>query len=151
VPSEPRYAVRWVLLLPNPPDLVKSCMTDPLPWWRRLGQQLFPRRGGRDCCEVHQADWHKASKIAIRYLRDAGRAGIDPTYCPGGDDTYDYIMNRAASDRLGGSEHRAVKSLFLGPIDVVRCGRARWDYMNGQHRARAMLDQGVHRTVVITQ
>jgi hypothetical protein len=107
VPREPEpvedqhYAIAWVVFLPNAQRLRKAadCMPTSTPWWRRLGRQLVPRRGGLDCCWYHQGDWHKATKTAIRYLRQARRAGIAV------DDTYCYVMDLAEREKAspGGS------------------------------------------------
>lgn len=149
MPSEPepesRYIPAWVVLLPTAFRPGKGCITTPTPWWRRLGRQLVPRRTVLDCCDYHRADWHKASKTAIRYLRDAQRAGIDPICWDG--DTLDYVDDRAEREGITGVDLEALISLFHSPIGVSHPR----DYWDGQHRARAMMDAGVRRTVVRTE
>ncbi|WP_230202877.1 hypothetical protein [Parafrankia discariae] len=76
--EKPRYVVTWVARLPRPyPFRASACMPTGTPWWRRLGRQIVPRRGARDCCWYHGGDWHTVTAATIRLVRRAERAGVD--------------------------------------------------------------------------
>jgi len=139
-----RFAIRPVLLLPRSDLDEPECMPRPTPLWRRLGRQIVPRRGGRSCCWYHQGDWHAVTATAIDVLRLA-RADGDV------EDLHLRAVELARDLALSGWQWQALESLFLDPIQVAEPeSRAIGvGYVNGRHRAQAMLDQGVHRTVVV--
>jgi hypothetical protein len=77
-PNCTRYVVFPVARLPplEPGDLNRSeaarnlaCMRGGIPLSVRVGRQLFPRRGARDCCIYHSVDWHRVSAVAIDVAR----------------------------------------------------------------------------------
>ncbi|MEV4708709.1 hypothetical protein [Actinoplanes sp. NPDC049316] len=117
-------------------------MASGVPWWRRLGRQLVPRRGGRGCCWYHGGDWHSVSRLAVRLARQARAAGV--TF----DDTATWVTSHPDVQALSMWERDALLSLF---VDTIRPD-ARWPssegYNNGQHRAQALLEAGVRRTVI---
>ncbi|MCW6005365.1 hypothetical protein K1W54_12345 [Micromonospora sp. CPCC 205371] len=95
---ESAYVARLVVLLPRPAPFRESgCMATGVPWWRRLGRQLAPRRGGRDCCWYHGGDWHTVARLAIRLAAQARAAGV------GFDDTPSYVVDHpdAGPHRVG--------------------------------------------------
>ena len=139
---QPVYAAAMVALLPRPqPFREQGCMAAGVPWWRRLGRQLVPRRGGRDCCWYHGGDWHTVSRLAVRLAGQARAAGISF------DDTAYYVRDHPDAQALTDWERDAFLSLFE---DTIRPD-ARWPssqgYNNGQHRAQALIDAGVRRTL----
>jgi hypothetical protein len=147
-PAEPepeerpeRYAPAWVALFPKPaPFRQAACMSAGTPLWRRLARQFVPHRGDRGCCWYHGGDWHTVSSLAIRLVREAQAAGVPHEDIP------QHVDQQAATISLTGWEREALLSLL---IDTIRPYRPlRGGYNNGQHRAQAMLDAGVRRTLV---
>jgi hypothetical protein len=142
--DQPACQLAWVGLLPAPVDVDRGCFTGAPPWWRRLGRQLVPCRRTRTCCYYHGVDWRRVSAAAIRIarqIRAEGRAGDAHT-----SRAYDL----AAEADLPQPEREALAELLAGPsaIRVGRDDQGRRYYLNGRHRAGAMLDAGVRRTVV---
>ena len=138
-----RFTVVLVGLLPRPEPFRKpACMPAGTPPARRLARQLAPRRRGGSCCWYHQGDWHKVSRTAIRLLRRADRDGVDHEELRG------YFTEQAPRHQLTDWEYEALLSLGCSgdAIQLERDGLDRW-YINGQHRAQAILDAGVHRTI----
>jgi hypothetical protein len=140
---EPVYPAELVVLLPRPqPFQEQGCMAGGVPWWRRLGQQLVPRRGGRDCCWYHGGDWHTVSRVAVLLAGQARAAGVSL------DDTASYVRDHSDVRTLTEWERDALLSLFE---DTIRPD-GRWPssegYNNGQHRAQALIDAGVRRTLI---
>ncbi|MBM0256614.1 hypothetical protein [Micromonospora sp. 4G55] len=78
--------------------------------------------------------------MAIRLVRQAQVAGVPHEDIP------HYVDHQAATMALSGWEREALLSLL---IDTIRPYRPfQGGYNNGQHRAQAMLDAGVRRTLV---
>lgn len=150
-PDEPqmRYAVATVLGLPRPDlDGEPSCMPVGTPWWRRLARQVVARRAGRGCCSYHAADWAAASRAAISALSQADAGPIDrDADADVEDERMDAALKALRAQRLDEKTLKAAESLFLDPIQPECEDGAVW-YINGRHRAQAMLDGGVRRTVV---
>lgn len=149
-PAEPEaeffYRVAWVAALPRPePFREPACMPRGTSWPRRLGRQLLPRRSARSCCWYHGGDWHRVSRAAIRLVRAARKAEV-PT-----DDIYLWCKERIRQQNLSEWEIAALDSLLAGPGIGIQPSEGGHSYINGQHRAQAMLDTGVHRTVVIAR
>jgi hypothetical protein len=149
VPAEPEpepeqiYAAELVVLLPRPkPFREDGCMASGVPWWWHLWRQLVPRRGGRDCCWYHGGDWHTVSRVAVCLAGQARDAGISF------DDTAAYVGDHPDVLTLSEWERDALLSLLE---DTIRPD-ARWPspegYNNGQHRAQALIDAGVRRTLI---
>ncbi|MFI7027007.1 hypothetical protein ACIBMZ_30310 [Micromonospora sp. NPDC049900] len=140
---ESTYVARWVMVLPRPAPFRKDgCMTAGVPWWRRLGRQLVPRRGGRDCCWYHGGDWHIVSKLAIRLAAQAKAAGVSF------EDTPSYVLDHPDSQGLTEWEREALFSLMVDTIRPAAPWPRREGYNNGQHRAQALLDAGVRRILI---
>ncbi|MEU8820563.1 hypothetical protein [Actinoplanes sp. NPDC048796] len=149
VPAEPdpepdsAYAFALVVLLPRPrPFREKLCMAVGVPWWRRIGRQLVSRRGGRGCCWYHGGDWHAVSRTAVRLAGQARAAGVSF------ENTAAYVGDHPDVQAFSEWEREALLSLFE---DTIR-PYARWPsshgYNNGQHRAQALIDAGVRRTLI---
>lgn len=135
-----RYRVAWVAALPRTGHRHDDyCMTAPGVLSRRLLRQLVPRRTVRECCWHHQGDWHAVSRVAVRLLGAARRAGIDDAQF------YEWAMDHPATKDLTEWQSSALNTL-LNPGISIHVSKA--GYSNGNHRTRAMLDAGVRRTVV---
>jgi hypothetical protein len=147
-PVEPepqlRFRTAWVVALPRPePFRESACMSAGVRWWRRLGRQVVGRRRRRDCCWYHGGNWHRVSRLAARLVRQARQEGAV------GNDVADRARAAAAAAGVAGWEAEALDSLLM-PYDgliLERDDDLRRVYVNGQHRAQALLDAGVHRTV----
>lgn len=137
------YATRLVVLLPRPrPFREGGCMAAGVPWWRRLGRQIVPRRQGRDCCWYHGGDWQKVTRLAISLAEQAKTAGLSFA------DTRWYVLDHPDTKRLTGWEKQALHSLMTDTIRPYAPWPRRKGYNNGQHRAQAMLDAGVRRVLI---
>lgn len=146
-PPEPveqiRFTVVWVGLLPRPePFRMPDCMPTGISPSRRVARQLVPRRLVGACCWYHRGNWHAVSRTAITLLRLANRDGVDHQELRG------YFAEQARRLELTGWEYEALLTLGCSgdAIQLQRDGLRR-EYVNGQHRAHAMLDAGVHRTI----
>ncbi|MBF9130016.1 hypothetical protein I0C86_13760 [Plantactinospora sp. S1510] len=140
---ESTWVAQPVILLPRPePFREDGCMAAGVPWWRRLGRQLVPRRGGRDCCWYHGGDWHLVSRLAIRLAARARSAGV------GFDDTPSYVLDHSDAQGLSEWEREALFSLMVDTIRPYAPWPRREGYNNGQHRAQALLDAGVRRVLI---
>lgn len=141
--TEPVYAAAAVVLLPRPrPFRQPECMPVGVPWWRRLGRQLIARRGARTCCWYHGGDWHVVSRVAVRLTAQARTSGV------AFDETVGYVLSQPAARALTGWEQQALYSLMTDTIRPYSSWPRRKGYNNGQHRAQAMIDAGVRRTLV---
>ncbi len=145
---EPRmiYAVTRVAALPRPqPFRATSCMPAGTSAWRRWARQLIPRHGGRDCCWYHQGDWHRVSAAAVRLVTQAQQDGLDVK------DIDVHVYGQAMHEGMSGWELEALGTLAsLGDgIALEENDDGDEVYINGQHRAQAMLDAGVRDTVVL--
>ena len=137
-----------------------DCMRGGIPLSVRVGRQISPRRGSRDCCTYHSVDWHRVTAVAIDVARRAPEA-------PGAwdEDGSDWDSDgeswRRAEGRiselltasvLSDEERRAAESLLL-PYDGIILGHMAGDhqlsYTGGMHRAHALLIAGVRRTLII--
>jgi hypothetical protein len=149
-PSEPisrvLYGTRWVVMLPRPtPFREPDCMPGAgSSLARRLGRQLVPRRAKRDCCWYHGGDWARVSRIAIRLVREASASDVPE------DEIDTFVTARAQAEGVAGWELDALDSLVDPTVGIfVEQDGARLVYVNGQHRAQAMLDAGVRRTLTV--
>ncbi|MES9520809.1 hypothetical protein [Streptomyces capoamus] len=118
-----------------------DCMPAGVPWWRRWHRQVLPRRGARSCCWYHGGDWHAVNALALEVLRRARAQDVD------GDDMEDFAVAQASAAGAGGWQTQALATLF-SLADAIQPDRGT-GYINGQHRAQAMLEAGVRRTVVL--
>ncbi|KPM55665.1 hypothetical protein ACG83_10270 [Frankia sp. R43] len=117
--------------------LPDACVRTISPWRRRY-RQAVPLRGGRDCCWYHGGDWHVASSLAVRLLREAARGGEADQ-----DELGYQVVTAGRTVDLPGWERKAFESLLNDPI-CLEDG----EYINGRHRASAMMAAGVRATVV---
>jgi len=168
-PDCTRYVVWLVARLPplGPGDLDRletardlDCMRGGIPLNVRLGRQVFPRRGVRDCCIYHSVDWHRVSAVAIgvaRRVPEAPRAWDEDgsRWDPYGESWRQAqcrINELLTASALTDAERRAAESLLL-PDDGIMLGHMAGDrrlsYTGGMHRAQALLSVGVRRTVII--
>ncbi|WP_239341780.1 hypothetical protein [Frankia sp. CiP3] len=146
--AEPQmiYTVVRVAGLPRPePFREPACMPVGIPGWRRWIRQLFPRHRGRGCCWYHRGDWHRVSATAVRLLVQAQQDGVDL------ENIGVHVRDQAMAEGLTGWYLEALSTLVsLGDgIAVEQDDDGHDQYLNGQHRAQAMLDAGVRTTVVL--
>ncbi|WP_430786981.1 hypothetical protein [Actinoplanes sp. G11-F43] len=150
-PAEPwmRFEVAAVIGLPRPDlDGEPACMPAGTPWWRRLVRQVAPSRAQRGCCWYHDVDWRAASQAAITALAAAHARRLEPDP---DEDPQDALLDAAVTaleeQDLDAATVEAAGTLFFDPIQPESPGGA-VPYINGRHRAQAMLDSGVRRTVI---
>lgn len=142
----PTYSAEWVLRIPRPaPFRNRRCMPPRRPWWRDALRQLAPRNTGRDCCWMHKGNWHQVSKTAITLVRRAQRDGIV------GEDICGHVLAQARADGVSGWQLDALECLVncYDGIQLDTGDDGRRFFINGQHKTRAMLDQGVRRTIIV--
>ncbi|MER6563185.1 hypothetical protein ABT300_36735 [Streptomyces sp. NPDC001027] len=145
-PTEPEpqlvFAECAVARLARPePFREPACMPAGVPWWRRWTRQVLPRRGARTCCWYHGGDWHAVNAMALEVLEQARVQSVEP-----GDMT-ELAVAHAASAGATRWQTEALASLFSVSDAIQPASEA--GYVNGQHRAQAMLEAGVRRTVVL--
>ncbi|MFE1476485.1 hypothetical protein ACFW6N_21865 [Streptomyces cyaneofuscatus] len=117
------------------------CMPTGVPWWRRWMRQVLPDRGARSCCWYHGGDWHTVNALALQVLDRARAQSVDP------DDMEEFATAHATAAGATQWESEALATLFsIG--DAIQPA-SEPGYINGQHRAQAMLEAGVRRTVVL--
>jgi hypothetical protein len=144
--QRPVYLVSWVVCLPRPaPFRLPRCMPAGASLWRRLSRQVLPRRRRTTCCWMHKGNWQRVSSTAIRFVRIAQRQGVT------GYDIRSHVLSQARTARMTEWELDALNTL-IDPNDGIQIEDSDGSrfYINGQHRAEAMLDQGVRRTVTIS-
>jgi hypothetical protein len=142
----PRYSTEWVLRIPRPvPFRNRRCMPPRRPWWRDALRQLAPQHTGRDCCWMHQGDWHQVSRTAITLVRQAQCDGIV------GEDICGHVLSQARAAGVTGWQLDALECLVncYDGIQLDTGDDGRRFFINGQHKTRAMLDQGVRRTIIV--
>ncbi|MCZ1011913.1 hypothetical protein [Streptomyces lydicus] len=148
-PEEPEPQLRFeecaVVRLARPqPFRAPDCMPAGTGRWRRWMRQAMPRHGtgARDCCWYHGGDWHVVSAMALDVLKQARTQGIDA------EDMEQYAVEHEAAAGATEWETEALATLF-STADAIQPDSSGTGYINGQHRAQAMFDAGVHRTVVM--
>ncbi|MFD7161578.1 hypothetical protein ACFV9C_43825 [Kribbella sp. NPDC059898] len=154
-PDEPaeRFTVTAVVRLPRPNlEGNPACMPVGIPWWRRLGRQLVPRRSGRDCCDYHAADWAAAGSAAVRALKAARAELTSASRAKNTSIQHDELLTAVLDaideeQKLDAETREWARSLFFDPIRLSTLTFARYD--EGRHRSQAMLDAGVRLTVVV--
>lgn len=146
---EPRYTVRWLLTLPKiEPPIDRDCMAAAMRWPTRLARQLAPRTCSRACCWHHSIDWRQASAAAVAIARQLNREHVTEA-----DELAERAITLTEALELPERERKAVETL-LCPEDGITLDRLagdRWrlSYIEGRKRTHAMLEAGVHRTVVV--
>ncbi|MFJ4473133.1 hypothetical protein ACIP2X_37355 [Streptomyces sp. NPDC089424] len=119
-----------------------ECMPAGVNGWRRWLSQVVPRRGGaRTCCWYHGGDWHRVNAMALQVLHRARAQSVGP------DDMEELATAHAAETGATRWENEALASLF-SISDAIQPSSGT-GYINGQHRAQAMMETGVRRTVVL--
>jgi hypothetical protein len=143
------YDVTPVWRLPYPDELPEEpwCIARGVGPFARLAKRMLPPSGPRFCCWFHGGSWSEASETAISIVEAESAKGIE------GEELVDAVTERA--DRIESRWLRqAVSSLvdggeplhFEGDSDWVRDGRF---WVGGRHRAMAMIQQNVRRTVTM--
>jgi len=119
-----------------------ECMPTGVPWWRRWVRQILPRRSdARSCCWYHGGDWHTVNAMALQVLKLARAQSV------GLDDMEEFATAHATAAGATRWQTEALATLFnIG--DAIQPA-SESGYINGQHRAQAMLEAGVRRTVVL--
>lgn len=118
-----------------------ACVSAGVPWWRRWSRQMLPRRGARTCCWYHGGDWHTVNAMAHQVLEQARAQSVNP------DDMEEFATVHAAAAGATGWQTEALATLF-SIADAIQLDEE-GGYINGQHRAQAMLEAGVRLTVVL--
>lgn len=144
--------VAWVMRLPpiDPPFAEDQrwrdgCMMPPITWRQRVLRQVFPHHGVRDCCYYHGQDFHAIAAAVNAVYQQLRRSGLD------GDDADELTFRLLAERRLSEDEHSTAVLLLAEDcgIQISRSpGERRWTYDEGRHRARALMDAGVHRILI---
>jgi len=144
--------VAWVVRLPpiDPPFAEDQrwrdgCMMPPITWRQRVLRQVFPRRSVRDCCYYHGQDFHAIAAAVNAVYQQLRSSGLD------GDDADELTFRLLAERRLSEDEHSTAVLMLAEDcgIQISRSpGERRWTYDEGRHRARALMDAGVHRILV---
>jgi hypothetical protein len=146
-PAEPEprlvFAEFAVARLARPaPFREPACMPAGLPGWRRWARQILPRRGDtRTCCWYHGGDWHTVNAMALKVLQRARAQSVEA------DDMEEFATAHATTAGATRWETEALATLF-NTADAIQPSSGT-GYINGQHRAQAMLEAGVRRTVVL--
>jgi len=149
-PSKPaRGVTRWVDFpvaeLPRPQRLFRAaCMESGI---KPAVQRWLWRRGRGTCgCWYHQVNWAVAASAALRALQKAfaeaevaSDAALSFRFKGRAVDLLDLAMDSASPTAV------AARTLILGPIKL---DPDLDDYVNGQHRSQALMDQGVARVPV---
>lgn len=140
------YFVVPVLRLPVPTEMDSPvCMTQGRAWLRRYGRRLFPTHSVTKCCWHHQGDWHVVAQTAVRLVRRAQGEGHE------GEWIGERAMDLADDEGIDGWYLDALVSLVAAgmAIQIHRASTGERWYIDGRHRAAAMLDAGVRETVVV--
>jgi hypothetical protein len=143
------WIMRWhhditpVADLPLPQELERpACMAGRrMRGAHRRIRQAAPRPEPKDCCQYHNQDWTLASETAIRLLAAAQAEGL------AGEDAAERVAELARFEGLDTKDVNAIECLVstVDPIMLDDDG----DINEGRHRIQAMIDQGVHRTVLL--
>lgn len=149
MPEEPCYKLRWLLTMPRiDPPIARDCMAAPVPWLERLARQVIPRTRIRDCCWHHSIDWRQAAAVAITIARRVRREHVT-----GEEALFDRVFELIQASGLPELQQNAVEALLYPgegiTIDHLAGDRWRLSYLDGRKRTHAMLESGVHRTVII--
>lgn len=139
---EPHFEVWPVGRLPRPrPFREPGCMPARASRWRRLLHQTFSTTRTRTCCWYHGGDWHAVTRHAVTVLDLARRDAVPADELADCADRYAQAAGATAWQR------QALESLFSLAVAIQPDGQGH--YVNGQHRAQALMDAGVGRTVVL--
>ncbi|MFD9904038.1 hypothetical protein [Streptomyces sp. NPDC059063] len=139
---QPYFEAFAVVRLARPhPFREPECMPKGVGWRRRWMRQVLPRHAARECCWYHGGNWHTVCAMALSVLKQARAQHIAAP------DMQQFAAAYAAGAGADPWQTQALATLFcmgdaIQPSDEV-------GYINGQHRAQALIEQGVHRTVVL--
>jgi hypothetical protein len=141
-PKEPdplvHHEARWLLNLPKTKPFRTQCMSgNTTRIWRRVRRLAFPRRQPLPCCWYHGGDWIAVCEMAVRLVRRAHGQGLQ------GPALVRYVKEQPELRELNSWQAKAFDSLFTYGISVED-----GIWINGQHRAQAMMDTGVRRTIL---
>ncbi|MFJ7279357.1 hypothetical protein [Kitasatospora sp. NPDC098663] len=138
---EPHFEVWPVHRLPRPlPFRQPACMPTGTPRWRRQLRQALPTRRVLSCCWYHAGNWHAVSALSLTVLDRARREEIPAR------EVATYAARQAHLTGASPWQRQALKSLF----DLAIAIRPDEDggYVNGQHRAQALMGARGRRIVV---
>lgn len=139
---EPHFEIWPVSRLGRPaPFREPECMPAGAPRWRRRLRQALPTRRTRACCWYHGGDWHAATRLALAIFDLARRNDISA------EELATYADRHAEAAGASGWQREALESLFSPALAIQPDDEGH--YVNGQHRAQALMDAGVRRTVVL--
>ncbi|MEU3920095.1 hypothetical protein [Streptomyces sp. NPDC029004] len=143
-PDRLQYEVMQVSDLPEARPFRTWCMPTRTSLRRLAARLVRWVKGPSRCCWYHDQDWLAVSELAILVVEQARRDGLAD------DEISEEIVERARG--LGGGERElpAVVSLLSPATAIVPHLGPEPSYTNGNHRARAMHDAGVERTVVVS-
>ncbi|MGY1841647.1 MULTISPECIES: hypothetical protein [unclassified Modestobacter] len=145
----PEYRIVPVDRLPRPRPFRTDCM-GPRPavprrrWWQWWSRQLPAAPTPRlvNCCWYHCGDWSLACDFAVTEVRRALASGAT------GWTVRDRVMAAVRESVTDPWQLQAIESL-IDPATAIVIDEPSNAYVNGQHRAFAMRDQGVTETVVL--
>ncbi|MDX3186606.1 hypothetical protein ABT248_31620 [Streptomyces sp. NPDC000971] len=140
-PAPPEQRLQYVVMdvadLPEPTPFREACMT-PL---RRILNRLLRRTS---CCWYHQQDWSKVSELGIQLIEHARNDGKTDH------EISEQFIAMARELGTSNKDLMALKSLLEPSVAIAPHLGENATYTNGNHRARAMKDADVTRTVVAT-
>lgn len=156
----PQYIEQWfyditpVADLPLPDDLESPlCMSGGITAATRTWRQLRPHTKPRTCCWFHAGDWHQASHHARTLVENLY---LPPSTGDEDDDPFEIVRDRLRGAGLSGWMHEAVHSLICGGEPINIGSTEDWQdpdqepcYVGGRHRALAMMQQGVKKTITM--
>jgi hypothetical protein len=108
------------------------------------GKVRDPLAGLRDLLSRGEGSWQRISSAAIPFVVTAQRQGVRAY------DIHNHVLAQARTAGMTGRELEALDTL-TNPADGIQIedrGGSPF-YINGQHKAQAMLDQGIRRTITI--
>ncbi len=135
--EQPVYKVSWVAGLPRPsPFRLPGCMPAGASAWRRLNRQLVPAAKARgNCCWMPGQLAARLTPPSVRgHAQQQGVSGYD---------IREHVVDQARNAGITGWELDALSAL-TDPADGIQIDDSdkNTSYINGQHKAQAMLGQG---------
>jgi len=149
LPEIEYLTVAAVTLLPHPGDVSgPPCMVRRRRLPERLWRQVRPRPPS-DCCVYHQGDWRELSAAAIRLVAAAKAAGLTNV-----DAISEFVREVRSKELDARGDHDTlpavgVDALVSMGLAIQPGGGRPQRYYEGRHRVIAMIDAGVHRTIVL--
>jgi hypothetical protein len=133
-----RFVLVFKLPAPVPFRAPADCMPATRGWLSRLRRQVFPVRGTTgECCWYHGGDWHQVTQLLSAEIRrvNVGRPVLE-------EDDRREVMRGIEERTPAGWLRSAALSVLMDPMRASRTG-----WVNGQHRAQAMIDAGVRQAL----